>query len=218
MRVAVTLNVVVGVLLSLLYIVVTGYIWRYRNRFWVLLALLNASVYIYQTAAYLQRAIAGDIEIRPISWGVLIVVLPALQIMVFIGWLARDAARGQSIASQAQLYTEEANQRAYQRTVEEEEFNRGNRVELAKKLREEKATLDRKLREEQATLDRKLREEQATLTRQIREEQALKDRQELAIERSAAAQERGEATNTRTADATERIADAAEVENPRPGP
>ena len=115
MRVSVAVNALIGIALSVLYFVVAGYAWRFRRHWTVIVPIANAIVYALPTAAYIGRMVNGDPDLRPVNWGVLIVVLPAVQVGMLLYWSTRDVVRGKAIAAQAQVYTEEANLRAEER-------------------------------------------------------------------------------------------------------
>lgn len=131
MTISVAVNALLGIGLSVLYLSVVGYTWRFHKRWYVLLPIANAVVYVLPTANYINRMVLhGEVELRPLNWGVLLIVLPGLQIAAFLYWFVRDASKTVAVAEQAKVYTEEATQRAALRAVVEKK-KESERKELA---------------------------------------------------------------------------------------
>lgn len=130
MTISVALNALIGILLSVLYLTVVGYTWRFHRRWYVILPVANAAIYVIPTTLYLNRVINGDVGLMPINWGVLLIILPGLQIAVFLHWFVRDSSKTEAVAAQAKIFTVEATERAAQRALEEKEAET-ERKELA---------------------------------------------------------------------------------------
>lgn len=223
MTISVAINAVLGILLCLLYLAVVGYVWRYHRRWYIALPLANALVYLIPTANYITKVVNGDVELAPLNWGVLLIVLPGLQIATFLYWFVQDSARGKAIASRAQVFTEEANVRAANKILREEQVLE-ERQDLAAERTAAAIERNEAITERTAAATERIADatdqqannisEQRAEDRAERADERAEDKAEVKAEVKAALLKKG--APERTADATERLADAAEADRPKP--